>query len=306
MNNRSSIILTGIQDASTAISLGNGLAWVAEDENDSLRLFDLHTGGAPLKSYDAKDWYGEGKETDIEASCLGTRNPQRIFWLGSMSNSRKGKERKDRDRLFATDMIQKGNAHGLSYVGSAQGLRPQLIAWGLRQGYPMDHYAMEGIEPKRPDAFNIEGLETSPDGKDLYIAFRSPLVGAKNNRALIAPLSDFEELFQDGKPHGKPTFAPAIELDLGGRGIRSLGKNSHNQYLIVAGATDATADFALFVWDGKRNGKPRRVLADLDGLAPEAIVAVPEDLSKDFRVQLISDFGAEKPAQADWITVRAE
>lgn len=58
--------------------------------------------------------------------------------------------------------------------------------------------AATGIEPKRIDGFNVEGIEIGPDGTSLYIGFRAPYVGSGNNNALICPLLNFETWFGIG------------------------------------------------------------------------------------------------------------
>lgn len=296
---------TGSHDGSTAIAVDSMHFWMAEDEANELKMFSRTRSGPLLAKFDMNAVLGlSGKEVDIEGSCASPQHSGRIYWIGSLSNNKEGKIRPDRDRIFATEFSGSGAQSQLRFVGYYQGLRQHLIAWGDAQGYDFSAKAAKGVEPKRDDGFNVEGLEMAPDGKTLYIAFRAPLVGKRSDLALIAPLLDFEKWFASGRPLDAPRFGKPLELDLGGRGFRSLGKNAQGEFLIVAGSTESTPDFALYTWDGKATGKPRLRTANLQGLAPEGIVEVPASLQGNFEVQLLSDFGENKNTQSAWVQVQ--
>lgn len=296
---------TGSHDGSTAIAVDSMHFWMAEDEANELKMFSRTRSGPLLAKFDMNAVLGlSGKEVDIEGSCASPQHSGRIYWIGSLSNNKEGKIRPDRDRIFATEFSGSGAQSQLRFVGYYQGLRQHLIAWGDAQGYDFSAKAAKGVEPKRDDGFNVEGLEIAPDGKTLYIAFRAPLVGKRSDLALIAPLLDFEKWFASGRPLDAPRFGKPVELDLGGRGFRSLGKNAQGEFLIVAGSTESTPDFALYTWDGKATGKPRLRTANLQGLAPEGIVEVPASLQGNFEVQLLSDFGENKNTQSAWVQVQ--
>lgn len=124
----------------------------------------------------------------------------------------------------------------------------------------------------------IEGMCAGPDGS-LLIGLRSPLI---DGRALIIPMRNPEQVIV-GEP---PEFGPPTQLDLGGRGIRSIENDARPRtaarrgYVIcaspTAGADRASGDFGIFEWDG--TGKPRRVLADgLTEMTPEAVMTAPDE-----------------------------
>jgi hypothetical protein len=289
-------------NASTAVAVGDNHLLLAEDELNVIRLYARHQSGPALYQVDLSSWLQlEGKEVDTEASCSSSRFPGRIYWIGSMSNNKKGKIRPDRDRIFATDLQGQEEHTTLKFVGFYQGLRSHLLDWGDRHGYQLSAKAAKGIEPKRADGFNVEGMEMAPDQSTLYIALRAPLVGKQQNRALIVPILNFEDWFAQGKPTAPPRLASPIELDLGGRGIRSLSKNNLNEYLIVAGSVDSIAHFALYRWDGLPSSAPVLLTAELGDLAPEGIVEVPTPLKSPGKVQLLSDFGTERASQSTWL-----
>jgi hypothetical protein len=65
------------------------------------------------------------------------------------------------------------------------------------------------------------------------------------------PVTNFDQLVQ-GNPQTAvhAAFAAPLLWDLGGLGVREIRRNDAGQYLIVAGAVDASTRFALYVWDG--------------------------------------------------------
>lgn len=283
----------GVADGSTGIAVDQDYVFIADDETNVIKLYNRNNSGLSVYQFDANPYLNlGGTEVDMEASFRSPTNPNRIYWIGSLSNSKSGEARPDRNRIFATDIVGTGANATLVFVGYYSNLRSKLITWGDNNGYNFTAKAASGIEPKRIDGFNIEGLEMGPDGTTMYIGFRAPYVGTGTNKALICPLLNFETWFNNGSPVGNPTFGAPIELDLNNHGIRSLGKNSSDDYLIVAGSYAADGTFALYKWDGLASSAPVALTVNLTNLKPEGIVAVPESLSGTFQVDLISDLGA--------------
>lgn len=284
---------TGVADGSTAIPVDANYMFIADDETNVIKLYSRNNSGLSLYQFDVNPYLNlSGTEVDMEASFRSPTNPNRIYWIGSLSNSKSGEARPDRNRIFATDIIGTGANATLTFVGYYSNLRSKLITWGDANGYNFTAKAATGIEPKRIDGFNIEGLEMGPDGTTLYIGFRAPYVGSGTNKALICPLLNFESWFGNGSPSTNPTFGAPIELNLNNHGIRSLGKNAANQYLIVAGSYAATGTFELYSWNGLASSAPVALSVDLTNLKPEGIVDVPASLSGAFIVDLVSDLGA--------------
>lgn len=284
---------TGMSDGSTAVSIDANYMFVADDETNQIRLCDRNNSSLPIYALDVTEFMPSGgKEIDIEASFRSTTIPNRIYWLGSMSNNKDGELRDDRNRLFATDIVGSGANATLTFVGYYANLRNKLIAWGDANGYNFTAKAASGSDPKTINGFNVEGFEMGPDGTTAYIGFRAPYVGSPQNKGLICPLTNFESWFNNGSPIGNPTFGSPIELNLGSRGIRSLGKNASNQFLVVAGGYDETGTFALYQWNGSAASAPVLQTADLTGLRPEGIAEVPASLASGYQLQLISDLGS--------------
>jgi predicted extracellular nuclease len=296
---------TGASDASTAVAIDSQFMLVADDENQVLRLYDRGNSGLPIAGFDfttslalSDTSAGLPREVDLEASL---RVGDRIYWLGSLSNSSSGDFRPNRNRLFATDLSGSGATTSLSYVGRYDNLKADLISWGDANDYNFTASAAPGVLPEAADGsgFNIEGLTIAPNGTTAYVAFRAPEVPtASRAKALIAPITNFADLVT-----GLATTASigaAIELDLGGRGIREIKRSSGGDYLIIAGPADtatgtAPKDFRLYSWTGNGADAPVLRSADLTTLLAggsfESIVDLPASLSSSSQIQLLVDNG---------------
>ena len=130
-----------------------------------------------------------------------------------------------------------------------------------------------------------------------YIALRAPLVPTNDlGRAILVPVLNFTTVAASTGPPGSAIFGAPIELDLFGRGFRSIEWNGF-EYLIVAGTSyDNTGayprDFRLFTWSGNPSDQPRERAADLTDMNPEAIVELPNaPLQPTDVIQIISDNG---------------
>ncbi|MFO0139170.1 MAG: lamin tail domain-containing protein, partial [Cyanobacteriota bacterium] len=130
---------TGASDASTGVAIDSQFMLVADDENQVLRLYDRNNSGRPIAGFDfttslalTDTSAGLPREVDLEASL---RVGNRIYWLGSLSNSSSGDFRPNRNRLFATDGSGSGATTSLSYVGRYDNLKADLISWGDANGY---------------------------------------------------------------------------------------------------------------------------------------------------------------------------
>ncbi len=229
---------------------------------------------------------GVPREVDIEGA---TRVGNRIYWLASHSNAASGNLRPNRYRLFATDLSGSGSSATLGYVGRYDNLRTDLINWDTSNGhgkgnnyYGLSVSAATGIAPERDDGFNIEGFSLAPSGvaaNTVYIGFRAPIVPTNlRSKALIVPVTNFASLVSGNPSVGPASFGVPIELDLGGRGIRSLECNDQG-CLMVGGATAGGGNFRLFTWSGNPANAPVLRDADLTALNSdgsfEGIVELP-------------------------------
>src|SRR5262249_51950312 len=156
-----------------------------------------------------------------------------------------GDSRPNRNRVFATDVRGSGAAATLTYVGRYDFLKDDLIAWDQNNGHGLGaNYfgfaasAATGVIPETADGsgFNIEGVVFAPDNTTAYIAFRAPLEPtASRTQALLVPVTNFASLAVSNAGPGSAQFGAPIQLDLGGRGIRDVAKNSNNNFVLIAG-----------------------------------------------------------------------
>lgn len=303
-NTATTVWHTGKADASTAIAIDSNYMFVADDEDQFIRLYDRDNSSLPLNSFNFNDSLGltdinngDLREVDIEASAqVGNR----IYWLASQSNSSTGANRPNRSRLFATDVSGTGAASTLAYAGRYDNLKDDLIAWDVANGHGLGAnflgLAASAAPPKIPETqdgsgWNIEGLVFAPDNSTAYIGFRAPISPASaRTKGLLVPVTNIALLIGGVGP---AVFGPPIQLTLGGRGIREIKKNSSNEYLIIGGTAGGPAAFAMFSWTGNPADAVLYRATTLTGLNPECIVEVPVGLNAfaPVNVQLISDNG---------------
>jgi hypothetical protein len=292
---------TGLSDASTAIALQDGHYFlVSDDETNEIRLYNRYQSGLPVQLFDlgtSSNIDTDEPEMDIEASTRGVTYPNRIYWCGSLGNSRTGKLRTSRNRLVVTEINEAGENTTLTYRKHFENLREKIISWGDANGYDFSTAAAANMIPKRIDGFNLEGMAIAPDSVSCYLGFRAPLIKAtgSNERtlALIAPLQNFEQLLNDSATLDNAVFGEPILLDLGGRSIRSLDRLLNGKYLIVAGMYDDNSDSAaLYTWSGKR-GEQATLLQALPSTGeahPEAFLE-GNSTNTSLEIELINDNG---------------
>jgi hypothetical protein len=266
-------------DASAAVALDNDRIVVADDELNILRIYS-RAGGRPTKEIDLSSFLDTApdKESDLEgAAQIGGL----IFWISSHGRNSQGEAQKRRLRFFATEPTNDPGGPTLRPVGRAySGLLNDLLSEPSFAKYRLRE-ASE-LAPEADGGLNIEGLASSKDGS-LLIGFRNPV---RNGDALLAPLLNPGEVVQGQMAR----FGTMIELDLGGRGVRSIEYDG-SRYLIVAGPTNDGTSFALYGWSGQRFEAPKLIPStDIADLSPEALFFLPGSSS----FQLMSDDGARK------------
>ncbi len=276
---------SGMCDASAAVPVGSNLFVVANDEDNTLRVYKRNEPGEPVYSQDISSFLQIDKdhpEADIEgATLIGNR----IYWITSHGANKEGKPRPNRRRLFATDIESNGNNINLKPVGAPfLDLILAIKESAELNGYHLGKAAKEAPESK--DGLNIEGLTRTPKG-NLLIGFRNPI---PNGKALLVPLGNPQEVITENK---KPKLGKPILLDLGGSGIRSIEfSDVKKAYFIIAGPYDDNGGFRLYQWSGNPSEAPGLIKrVDFQGLHPEALVVYPEEKT---RIQILSDDGSEQ------------
>lgn len=266
-------------DASAAVALDKDHFVVADDEMNTLRIYKR---GQPssIKQVDLSKFLDTkpDKESDLEGAA---RVGETIYWISSHGTNKDGKVQDRRRRFFATTVDTTSSPPTLKPSGKAYSKLVENLSSDPRFAkYKLDEAAKK--PPKTSGAFNIEGLADGGNNK-LLIGFRNPL---PENKALVVTLENPTDLIE-GK--GEARFGNPIELDLKGRGVRSIEKVG-GSYLIVAGPYDAKKDFALFRWSGKETGEGIEKIDTpaMNALFPEAMFEIPGT----GEVQVLSDDGS--------------
>lgn len=296
------LLKAGSSDASTAISIDNEFIIVADDEVNALRVYAKNGGNAVAEW----DFSSQGpqlkKELDVEASTLLKDNS--AYFIGSHGNKKDGADATDRNHLFAVKITGKGAQTQFAYQGIYSNLEKDLVDWDQSNQHQKgkDYFGFKaatsaGIAPENLNGFAIEGMTASHDEKQLLLGFRAPVTDQLNReKALIIPLVNYKQLIEQ-KDH-KAIFAAPIELDLAGRGIRSMSKTKNGQYLIVAGPatgnqTELDNAFGLYLWDGKSN-QPQLLNNRIENLRTKSlgsIETIVETHDMGEQIQLLLDNG---------------
>jgi hypothetical protein len=284
-NTAGSLVYRGTCDASAAVAIGRDMFIIADDENNTLRLYKTTKGGLPLFSYDITEFLDiepEYPEVDIEgATIVG----QRIYWISSHGRNKNGKIRPNRYRFFATIVkFQNGNVT-IEPVGKpcntlihdlvkSQNMHYLRLDRAIRfDAGELPKKERRKLAPKE-EGLNIEGLCASADGKAIYIGFRNPLPIdriSQRAKAIIIPLINPDAVLEKNRT---PVFGEPILLDLASLGIRSMEySHFYKAYFIIAGTFNDSPKFALYRWSGKRAEPPKlvRQLSQSD-FSPEAMV----------------------------------
>jgi Protein of unknown function (DUF3616) len=270
---------SGMSDASAGVAVSSNLFLVANDEDNTLRLYRTDSPGAPIREYNLNDFldlHGKSNEADLEgAAKIGSR----AFWIGSHGRSKDAKVRPNRCRLFATDIKMVGTNVELTPIGKPyKDLVNDLVSYSRLDKF---HFAKAARKaPKEPDALDIEGLSATPEGH-LLIGFRNPIPEGK---ALLIPLLNPNDVIA-GK---KAKFGDAIQLDMGELGIRDIAYHD-GSYLIVAGPYDSHGKFHFYHWSGRDEAPQIIHTGSLKPYSPEGIIIYPEKGLKEF--QILSDDG---------------
>ena len=292
---------TGFSDASAAIAIDENYMFVGDDEHNVLSIYNRKKSGLPNKIFEYENYLNltsaASKELDCEAAAKSLKNPNLIYWTGSMGNGGKHFEEKpSRNTIFCTKINGVGDNIKIEYKDYCTELRRQLIKWGDKNGYNFSASTAYGEKPKQIGGFNVEGMCFAPDSSTLYIAFRAPLVPiTKRKNALIAPIINFEEWFAKGHRSKDLIIDKPIELDLDGRGFRDITPLSNKKYLIVAGNSDAEKNAAIYLWSGFPQDKPSLVInQNIKLFNIEAAVEITDNGKYTGKVQLLCDDGSSE------------
>lgn len=271
----------GLCDASAVVDAGGGTFWVANDEENTLRLYDPAAGAEPVGALPLDAFLRvdpDEPEADIEGAAP---DGDLVFWITSHGRNKNGKKRESRHRFFATRLLPGESRRALVPVGQpCENLVRDLITDGRYAGFHLETAARRA--PKEDGGLNIEGLVAAREGA-LWIGFRNPIPGGA---ALIAPLNNPRGVLLSGE---QARLGDPLLLDLRGLGIRDLARTD-NDWLVLAGRPDRGGGFRLLRWDGKP-GQPAELPLSLPrDFTPEAILPLSE--SSPSQLLLLSDDGS--------------
>jgi hypothetical protein len=279
METSSPTVYSGMSDASAAVALDNKLFVVANDEDNVLRIYSRDHGGPPARSVNLSGFLQvdrQSPEADLEGAA---RIGDQIYWITSHGRNPDGKRRLSRERFFATQI--KTNTGQVELIPAGKPYKNLLRDLANEPNLKPFHLdAASLLAPKLPNAFNIEGLCSTPAGH-LLIGFRNPIPRGK---ALLVLLQNPADVIE-GKT---PKFADPILLDLGGRGIREIAQHE-GRYLIVAGSFDGGGKSHLYEWDGRSPAAGDLGKINLGKFNPEAVIFYPDKGWQE--VQVLSDDG---------------
>ena len=295
--------LQGSCDASAMADVGGGCFYVADDENNILRLYNSQLSGMPLRTVNAEGFANGSEEYDVEGATVSD-DGKTIYWITSLANSKKGKEKPYRNRAFTTKINGSGAEATLTSGAYSEKFRDAMIKFGDDNGWNFTASASyaNSMIPKRIDGFNVEGLTLKTDGNGAaYIGFRAPCVPKKgvtptsSNRkyAVMATVENFEQIFSgSGKSSTTPQVGAPVLFDFGGLGIRSIERVG-DYYVIIAGLFEGGGTPKAYLWDGTTNenadpitvsgGHLTEMALALENIAvggdghPEALTARQED-----------------------------
>jgi hypothetical protein len=273
-----SLRFVGTCDASGAVPVDADHFALADDEDNVIRIYDARHGGKPVWHTNLSKQLAldhKGAESDIEAATILGHN---AYWLSSHGRNARGEKDPNRTLLITTDLPT------LDTKLEVQGQVYRQLLQDLEQAPSLLRYHLEAaaeLAPKEPGGLNLEGLTATPEGS-LLIGFRNPV---PHGSALLVPLLNPDALATQSPLR----FGAAIELGLGGLGVRALSY-WHGRYLIAAGPTGKSGASRLYRWQGPNH--PPEILAEelLRDLNPEAFFSSEHNTD----VLVLSDDGGRR------------
>ena len=259
------LVFTGACDASGGVGLPGGRMAVADDEDNVVRIYDLSRAGEPVERIDT-GLLVAGHRTQPEMDLEGSATLDgRVYFIASHGRKKSGKAAPGRLRLLAADVVSSEGAGRLALVGRPYGaLLEDLAAAPALARYRFDRAAERS--PSAPGGLNIEGLTDSPEGH-LVLGFRSPVPGG---RALLVPITNPAAMVEVGE---RAAFGEPVEIDLGGRGVRSVATWDGAYWIVGGAAAGSPVEPRLYRWDGSGPATWLQAVRFGD-LNPEGIAAV--------------------------------
>ncbi len=255
------LICHGTSDASAGAAIGENMFVVADDENNTLRVYNTANPANSIFSLDLTEFLAvtsKNPEADIEgATSIGNR----IYWITSHGRNKDGKMRPNRYRFFATEFDVNGSNVTIQPVGKpCKTLIHSLLRTAYAKELGLDTATQFDVKDNKTElqrlapknqGLNIEALCASADAKTIYIGFRNP---RPDDKALVIPLENAPAVIDKQE---QPVFGKPLLWDLHGLGIRSMEYSPrHKTYFIIAGPHDETPQSLLYRWSGNSDQQP--------------------------------------------------
>ncbi|QSQ24405.1 DUF3616 domain-containing protein [Pyxidicoccus parkwayensis] len=280
---------------------GSGGVWIDStrflnfnDESQTARIYPQGQSATAVQSKDLGSALGlsSSDEADFEDAA---RVGNRVYVTTSHARNKDGELQSSRYRFFAIDVAGTVPSLSLQVAGSTSNLLKDMLDAAnwlqpdaavislLNDRSRLSEATVPSLAPKL-NGTNVEGLAALPAG-GLAIGFRNPQVGTN---ALLVTLTNPDAVLTGTRAK----FGQAIQLNLGGAGIRGMAwSDAHQAVLILSGPRDESAGpYALWKWSGDASSAPVKVvdLAAPSESGPEAVIPYPG--TKD--VQVVFDMGA--------------
>jgi hypothetical protein len=300
---------SGASDASAGAAVSENMFVVADDENNTLRIYQIDSPTNAVFSLDLTEFLAaeaKNPEADIEgATSIGNR----IYWITSHGRNKDGKMRPSRYRFFATEFDVNDSNVTIRPAGKpCKTLIHRLLRTDYAKELGLDTATQLDVKSNKLDlqklapkseGLNIEALCASADAKTIYIGFRNPRPYDKTNscaKALVIPLENAADVIDKQE---QPVFGKPILWDLHGLGLRSMEYSQrHKTYFIIAGPHDEKRQSVLYRWSGQSDQQPvlvRELSTGKDLFSFEALIP----FKNTDRLLLLSDDGTLKINIAD-------
>jgi hypothetical protein len=288
----------GTCDGSAAIALDFTHFVTFSNSDQVARVYTRGAAAAADQAIDLSSFFGiaADDEADLEDAA---RVDNRIYVLGSHARKSDGSIDLSRHQFAAFDLTGASPNITLAAAGrSARLLRDMLVAtnWtapdttvitALNNASQLDRQRVDTLAPSL-SGINLEGLARAPTfaiPQRMVIGLRNPQIA---NRAIVVTFVNPSAVVGGAAAR----FGEAIQLDLGGLGIRGMTwSTTLESVLILAGPRDGTdGPYRLYRWSGAA-GSPAMLVSPIIALVPraqpDAIVAYPT--TKDVEIVFDSD-----------------
>jgi hypothetical protein len=243
------ISLTGVFEPSAVQQLPDGRFLIVEDEKSRpLSVVTIGSDGEATSTALGPGWFESNdvfwKLDDLEG--LTVDRVGRVVAITSHSRDGDGKTKGAREKLVRFRL----DGEKVRDTTVVTGLKDALLA-----AHPELAAAASIRDVKGDGGLNIEALETSADGTQLLLGFRSPL---RAGRALLAAIDNPDAMFAGEAPR---IARDLVALDLGGQGLRGLAYiAAMSGYLLISGpVARESVHFQLWFWSGSAAQAPQRI-----------------------------------------------